>query len=62
MRFTAIDGHDLLTYTITPSDNPAPLPTVTFQDPLVVVNEGSTAALTIARGDDGGVANLNVGE
>ena len=49
-------------FQITVSDNPAPLPTVTFQDPLVVVNEGSTATLTIARGDDGGAGNLNVGE
>ncbi len=42
--------------------DPAPLPTVSFQDPVVVVDEGSTAPLTIVRDDDGGAGNVNVGE
>ena len=42
--------------------DPAPLPTVSFQDPIVVVDEGSTAPLTIIRGDDGVAGNVNVGE
>ncbi len=44
------------------SQDPPPIPVVTFDEAVYVVDEGGTVMVNILRGDDGGIMPINVGK